>query len=108
MGNGRSRWLVAGVFILLLITFAAALWGTMVRPPAYEVRGVLVARPTQDLILVRHDAIGPLGMGAMETMAVHADPRMVDAARAVPGDTVRLTVKPRESELQLLRIDRVR
>jgi Cu/Ag efflux protein CusF len=108
MANGLSRWLVTGTFVALLIVFAAALWGTMVRPPAFEVRGVFVARPAPDLILVRHEPIGALGMGAMETMGVRVDPSMMDAIRVAPGDTVRLAVKPRDRELILLRIDRVR
>ena len=104
----QRRWLLAGVFVLLIAAFAIALWGTIVRPRAYEVRGVLMARPAPDLILVRHEAIGALGMSPMELMAVRAEPRLIDAARVDPGDAVRLAVKPRDNELILLRIERLR
>ncbi len=84
------------------------LWGTLIRPAAYEVRGSLVARPAPDLILVRHDSIGGLGMGPMELMAVAADPAIVDAAKVKPGDAVRLAVKPRGDTIVLLRIEKIR
>jgi Cu/Ag efflux protein CusF len=93
---------------VLLALFALGLWGTVVRPAAYEVRGELVARPAPTLILVRHDAVGALGMSAMEMMAVVADPALVDAAGVKPGDRVRMAVRPRGDDLVLLRIDRMR
>ena len=102
------RWLLAGLFVVLVVTFAVALWGTIVRPPAYEVRGVLVARPTPDLIVVQHEAIGGLGMAPMETMAVHGEKRLIDAAGIRPGDPLRLAVKARDGELVLLRVEKLR
>ena len=108
MSQAARRWLLTGVFALLLGAFAIALWGTIVRPPAYEVRGVLVARPAPDLIVVRHEAVGALGMAPMELMAVHGEPRLIDTASVRPGDALRLAVKARDSELFLLRIERLR
>lgn len=102
------RWLLAGLFVVLLVAFAVALWGTIVRPPAYEVRGILVARPTPDLIVVQHEAIGALGMAPMETMAVHGEARMIDSAGILPGDPLRLAVKARDGELVLLRVQKLR
>jgi hypothetical protein len=102
------RWLLAGLFVALLVAFAVALWGTIVRPPAYEVRGVLIARPTPELIIVRHEAIGALGMAPMETMAVHGEARMIDFAGIRPGDPLRLAVKARDGELVLLRVQKLR
>jgi Cu/Ag efflux protein CusF len=78
-----------------------------VRPAAYEVRGQLVARPEPGMILVRHEAVGALGMGAMDMMAVVGDPSFIDAAGAKPGDRVRLAVRRRGDELVLLRMERV-
>lgn len=100
------RWLLGALFVALAAVFAVALWATVVRPRAYEVRGVLVARPAPNLILVRHEAVAALGMSAMEMMAVSAEPALVDAARVKPGDAVRLAVKPRDDTLTLLRIEK--
>ena len=102
------RWLLAGVFVVLLTVFAVALWGTIVRPPAYEVRGVLVARPARGLIVVRHEAIGALGMAPMELMVVHGEGQVIDAAGIRPGDALRLAVKARDGELVLLRVEKLR
>jgi hypothetical protein len=79
----------------------------VLRPPAYEVRGTLVARPAADLLLVRHDAIPALGMREMDLMAVVAEPAVVDRAGVVPGDRVRLGVRPRDADLTLLWIEKV-
>jgi Cu/Ag efflux protein CusF len=92
----------------LLAVFAVALWGTILRPAAYEVRGELVARPTPDTILVRHDPIAGLGMSAMELMAIASDPALVDASKARPGDPVRLAVRQVGDQLLLVRIERLK
>lgn len=101
----RTRWLLAALFAVLLAAFAAGLWGTIVRPPAYEVRGEIVARPAANMILVRHEAVAALGMDAMELMAVLADPALLDASGARPGDRVRLAVRQVDGQLALLRIE---
>lgn len=89
---------------MLLAAFAAGIWGTVIRPPAYEVTGEVVARPSAGLLLVRHEAVAGLGMSAMELMAVTADPTLLDAAGLRPGDRVRLAVRPRGDEIVLLRV----
>jgi Cu/Ag efflux protein CusF len=76
------------------------------RPPAYEVRGEIVARPAADMLLVRHEAVAALGMEAMELMAVLGDPALIDASGARPGDRVRLAVRRANDHLLLVRIDR--
>ena len=90
-----------------MAAFALALWGTVLRPPAYEVRGEIVARPAFNLILVRHDAVAALGMGSMELMAVLAEPALLDAAGVRPGDRVRLAVRRKNDELTLLRLEKL-
>lgn len=102
----RTRWILALLFAALLVLFAVGIWGTLLRPPAYEVRGSFVARPAPDLILVRHDPVTGLGMGAMELMAVFAEPRQLDAVVLAPGDQVRLSVRQADDRLTLLRIDK--
>ena len=80
----------------------------MVRPAAYEVRGEVVARAAPDLLLIRHQAVTALGMGAMEMMAVRGAPATLDAARVSPGDRVRLAVRPTGDEISLVWIERER
>lgn len=102
----RARWIVALLFAGLLVLFAVGIWGTLLRPPAYEVRGAFVARPAPDLILVRHEPVLGLGMGAMELMAVFAEPLQLDAVVLTPGDQVRLSVRQLDDRLILLRIEK--
>jgi hypothetical protein len=94
------------LFAGLLIAFAAGLWGTILRPAAYEVRGEFVARAAPDLILVRHEKVDGLGMSAMEQMAVSVSPALVDPLALQPGDRVRLAVRQDDDRLVLLRIER--
>lgn len=89
------------------MAFVAGIWGTVLRPAAYEVRGEIVGRPTPDLILVRHEAIGALGMGPMDLMAVTATAADLDAADPHPGDRVRLAVRPQGDQLLLVKIERL-
>src|SRR5437667_10681036 len=95
------------LFAALLAAFAAGIWGTVLRPAAYEVRGTIVARPAPDLVLVSHDAVRGLGMGAMELMAIAAEPALLDAVGPTPGDRVRLAVRATGDRLGLLRIERI-
>jgi hypothetical protein len=88
------------------VAFAAGLWGTLLRPAAYEVQGELVARATPDLILVRHEAVSALGMTSMEQMAVSVTPAQVDPLALKPGDRLRLAVRQDGDRLVALRIER--
>lgn len=89
------------------MAFAAGIWGTIIRPPAYEVRGTIVARPAPDMLLVRHDPVSALGMSAMELMAVSANPALVDPIGPRPGDRVKLAVRQRNDQLILIRIEKL-
>ena len=95
------------MFVALVAAFALALWATVLRPPAYEVRGAIVARPAPNLILVRHQAVPALGMTSMELMAVFSDPALLDAVSVNPGDRVRLAVRRKNDDLTLLRIEKL-
>ena len=103
----RVRWLLAALFVGLVAAFALGLWGTIIRPFAYEVTGEVVGRPAANLVLIRHDPVQALGMGAMELMAVFGDPTQIDAAALKPGDRVRLAVRSIDGQLTLLRVTRV-
>ena len=89
-----------------MLAFAAGLWGTILRPAAYEVQGEFVARAAPDLILIRHETIAVPGMSAMEQMAVSVTPTQVDPLDLRPGDRVRLAVRQEGDELRLVRIER--
>ena len=102
----RARWRLGLLFVGLLIAFAAGLWGTILRPAAYEVQGEFVARAAPDLIVVRHETIAVLGMSAMEQMAVSVTPAQIDRLDLKPGDRVRLAVRQQGDELRLVRIER--
>jgi Cu/Ag efflux protein CusF len=66
-----------------------------------------MARPAPDTILLRHEAAGPLGMGAMELMAVTAAPTLLDPIAVKPGDRVKLAVRQQNDQLVLLRIEKL-
>ena len=89
------------------MAFAAGIWGTVIRPPAYEVRGTIVGRPAADMILVRHEAVSALGMNAMELMAVSASPALLDPVQPKPGDRVKLGVRQVNDQLVLIRIEKL-
>ena len=108
MTPARARWILALLFVALLALFAAGIWGTLLRPPAYEVRGSFVARPSPDLIIVRHDPVPGLGMGAMELMAIFAEPAQLDRVALVPGDLVRLAVRQQDDRLVLIDLEKLR
>jgi Cu/Ag efflux protein CusF len=96
------------LFAVLLVAFAVGLWGTIVRPAAYEITGEFLARPATNLILIRHDPVKALGMGAMELMAVFGDPAQIDAAALAPGERLRLAVRSIDGQLTLLRVTKIR
>lgn len=106
--RGPRRGRVVAVFAALLIAFAAGLWGSIVRPPAYEVRGEVVARAAPDLLVIRHEAVAVLGMSAMETMTVVAEPRLLDDVRLAAGDRVRMAVRQRGDEVVVVWLEKER
>jgi hypothetical protein len=103
----RTRGLLIVVFVVLVAAFAAGLWGTILRPAAYEVQGQVVARAAPNLLLVRHEAVAGLGMSAMETMAVSVTPEQLAPLDLKPGDRVRLAVRPRGDDIVLVWIEKL-
>jgi len=92
--------------VVLVAAFAAGLWGTVLRPAAYEVQGEVIALAGPELLLVRHEAIAGLRMNAMETMAVKVTPGQLASLDLKPGDRVRLAVRSQGDDLLLVRIER--
>ena len=104
--QARARGLLIALFVVLVAAFAAGLWGTVLRPAAYEVQGEVLDRAAPDLLLVRHEAISGLGMSAMETMAISVMPQQLATLDLEPGDRVRLAVRPRGDDLVLVWIEK--
>ena len=94
------------MFVVLLAGFAVGIWGTLLRPAAYEVRGTIVARPAPNLLIVRHDDVPALGMRAMDLMTIVAEPAVLDRSAATPGDRVRLAVRQRNEDLVLVWLEK--
>jgi len=72
------------------------------------VRGTIVARPSPDMLLVRHEAVAGLGMNAMDLMAMSATPTLLDPVGPSPGDRVKLAVRQQGDKLVLIRIEKLR
>lgn len=92
---------------MLLVAFAAGIWGTVLRPPAYEVKGEVVARAAPALLIIRHEALSTLGMAAMELMTVEGEPAIFDATPLVAGDRVRLAVRAEGDRVRVLWIEKL-
>src|SRR5437899_1729782 len=78
-GNGTPstkavshRPLTVLLFVALLAAFAAGIWGTVIRPAAYEVRGTIVARSGPDMIRERRAP----GAAPVRAMAGRAQPEV--------------------------------
>jgi hypothetical protein len=74
----------------------------------YRVTGVFEARSGETLMLVKHDVV-PGFMDEMLSMAIFAEsPALLDAARVVRGDRVRLTVRQEKDRLVAVEILKIR
>lgn len=107
-----SRWAVPLLFLVLLAGFAAGIWGNYrdVFPGQglYRVTGIVDARPTETMLLVRHDAVPGL-MDKMDRMVFFVEsPEILDRAQLRPGDRVRLTVRQTPGAADRLQIVDVR
>jgi hypothetical protein len=93
---------------VLLLAFAVGIWGTVLRPPAYEVKAEVVARAGPALLLIRHEGVSALGMAAMELMSVEGDPAIFDATPLVAGDRVRLAVRAEGDRIRVVWIEKLK
>ena len=106
------RWAVPFLFALLLVAFAAGIWGSYRESfpgkGLYRVSGVFETRAGDTLILVKHEAVPGL-MQEMGSMALFAESReMLDRAELRPGERVRLTVRQLPDRLLIVEIQKVR
>jgi Copper binding periplasmic protein CusF len=89
----------------LLAGWSLGIWATMLRGSVQEIAGAFVARASDTMILVRHDAISALGMEPMALMAVEVDAaELIDRAELQPGDRVRLVVRQRPDRLLAIKL----
>lgn len=93
---------------MLLLAFAAGIWGTVLRPPAYEVKGEVVARAAPGLLIVRHEAVSALGMAAMELMTVEGEPTLFDTTPLAAGDRVRLAVRAEGDRIKVVWLEKLK
>ena len=104
-------WVAPVLFVVLLVAFAAGIWG--VYRAAYpgqglhRVNGVYERRFTDLMISVRHEGIPGL-MDPMSSMVFMAESKeLIDRARLMPGDRVRLTVRTTGDRLLLVDIQKI-
>lgn len=106
-----SRWTVPLLFVVLLVGFAAGIWGSYRELfPAkglFRVTGVFEGRGGDTLMLVSHDAA--LGvMDEMSRMAFYAETKdMLDGAGLRRGDRVRLTVRRQPDRYLVVEIRKI-
>lgn len=104
-------WVAPVLFVVLLVAFAAGIWG--VYRAAYpgqglhRVNGVFERRFTDLMISVRHERI-PGVMDEMNSMVFMAESKeLIDRAKLMPGDRVRLTVRTTGDRLLLVDIQKI-
>jgi Cu/Ag efflux protein CusF len=104
-------WVAPVLFVVLLVAFAAGIWG--VYRAAYpgqglhRVNGVFERRFTDLMVSVRHEGIPGL-MDPMSSMVFMAESKaLIDRAKLMPGDRVRLTVRTTGDRLLLVDIQKI-
>jgi hypothetical protein len=96
------------VFAVLLVAWGLGTWLTVFRGAEQELTGVFVARLGGGMILVQHEVLPGLGMGAMELMAIVVEPEtLLDEAALAGGERVRLGVRRRPEGLVATRVVKV-
>ncbi len=106
------RWAVPLLFAVLLVAFAAGIWGSYRAqypgPGLYRVTGVFEGRSGDTMILVRHEAVPGL-MEEMASMAFLAESKeLLDRAALRPGDHIRFTIRQAPDTLLVVEIRKIR
>jgi hypothetical protein len=104
-------WVAPVLFVVLLAAFAAGIWGayraTFPGQGLHRVSGVYESRYTDRMISVRHERI-PGVMDQMNSMVFTAESKeLLDRAKLVPGDRVRLTVRTTTDGLLLVDVQKI-
>lgn len=104
-------WVAPVLFTVLLAAFAVGIWGVyraaFPGPGLHRVSGVYENRFTDLMISVRHERI-PGVMDQMNSMVFQAESKaLIDRAKLMPGDRVRLTVRTTDDRLLLVDIQKI-
>ena len=105
------RWVAPALFAVLLAAFAAGIWGiyrsNFPGKGLYRASGVYEARYAEVMVVVRHEKLPGL-MDEMQAMVLQAESRdILDRATLMPGDRVRLTIRPEGERLLLVDIQKI-
>jgi hypothetical protein len=111
MAAGR-RWVAPVLFSVLLAAFAAGIWGiyrsNFPGKGLYRAGGVYETRLTDVMVVVRHEKMPGL-MDEMQAMVFMAESKdILDRAKLLPGDRVRLTIRPTADRLLLVDIQKIK
>jgi hypothetical protein len=111
MGAAR-RWVAPVLFAVLLAAFAVGIWGiyrsNFPGKGLYRAGGVYETRLTDVMVVVRHEKMPGL-MDEMQSMVFMAESKdILDRAKLLPGDRVRLTIRPTADRLLLVDIQKIK
>jgi hypothetical protein len=104
-------WVAPVLFAVLLAAFAAGIWGiyrsNFPGQGLYRASGVYETRFTDTMVLVKHEKLPGL-MDEMQSMVLTAESKeLLDRAKLMPGDRVRLTIRPNGDRLVLVDIQKI-
>jgi hypothetical protein len=104
-------WVAPVLFAVLLAAFAAGIWGiyrsNFPGKGLYRASGVYETRFTDTMVVVKHEKLPGL-MDEMQSMVFAAESKeMLDRAKLMPGDRVRLTIRPTGDRLVLVDIQKI-
>lgn len=107
-----GSWVAPLLFSALLAAFAAGIWGiyrsNFPGQGLYRASGVYEARFTDLMIVVKHERMPGL-MDEMDSMVFQAESKdLLDRAKLLPGDRVRLTIRPTGDRLLLVDIQKIK
>lgn len=110
MARARA-WAAPVLFFVLLTAFGAGIWG-MYRSSfpgkgLYRASGVYETRVSDTMVVVKHEKLPGL-MDEMQSMVFAAESKeLLDRAGLMPGDRVRLTIRPDGDRLVLVDIQKI-
>jgi hypothetical protein len=106
------RWVAPVLFGVLLAAFGAGIWGTYRSncpgQGLYRAGGVYETRLTDVMVIVKHEKMPGL-MDEMQSMVFMAESRdVLDRAKLLAGDRVRLTIRPNGERMLLVDIQKIK
>jgi hypothetical protein len=104
-------WVAPVLFAVLLVAFGAGIWGiyrsNFPGQGLYRASGVYETRLTDVMVVVKHEKMPGL-MDEMQSMVFMAESKdVLDRAKLLTGDRVRLTIRPSGERLLLVDIQKI-